>query len=126
MAEVAPAGAPAASVIAGAPKRSPSEFLKSVIGRPVLVRLNTGADYKGERDGVLLCARTLGVAHWSPVPTRSAGILVCLDGFMNIALEQSEEWSEGVLRHKLGDVFLRGNNGAPRRTPGFPLLTLCS
>ena len=29
-------------------KKTPSEFLKSVIGRPVLVRLTTGADYRGE------------------------------------------------------------------------------
>ena len=44
-----------------------------------------------------------------------AGILVCLDGFMNIAMEQTEEWVDGVLRKKYGDCFLRGNNGAPQR-----------
>ena len=41
----------------------------------------------------------------------TAGILVCLDGFMNIALEQTEEWVDGVLRNKFGDCFVRGNNG---------------
>lgn len=66
-------------------KKSPSDFLKGVVGRPVTVRLSSGVDYKG--------------------------ILVCLDGFMNIALEQTEEWIEGVLRAKLGDAFIRGNNG---------------
>ena len=29
-------------------KRSPSDFLKAVLGRPVNVRLNSGTDYKGE------------------------------------------------------------------------------
>jgi hypothetical protein len=43
---------------------------------------------------------------------RAAGILVCLDGFMNVALEQTEEWVDGALRSKFGDAFLRGNNGA--------------
>jgi len=28
-------------------KRSPSEFLKSVLGRPVKVRLNSGIEYRG-------------------------------------------------------------------------------
>lgn len=33
-------------------KRSPSDFLKAVLGRPVNVRLNTGTDYKGEKGDV--------------------------------------------------------------------------
>jgi len=32
-----------------AQKRSPSDFLKQVLGRPVTVRLSSGVDYKGER-----------------------------------------------------------------------------
>ena len=36
---------------------------------------------------------------------------MCLDGFMNIAMEQAEEWSDGLLRQKYGDCFIRGNNG---------------
>ena len=31
---------------------------------------------------------------------------------MNIVLEQAEEYVEGALRGKLGDCFIRGNNGA--------------
>lgn len=30
-------------------KRSPSDFLKQAIGRPVVVKLNSGTDYRGER-----------------------------------------------------------------------------
>ncbi|CAG8444987.1 5148_t:CDS:2 [Funneliformis mosseae] len=66
-------------------ERSPTEFLNNVIGRPVLVKLNSGVDYRG--------------------------ILSCLDGYMNIALEQTEEWVNGQLKNKYGDAFIRGNNG---------------
>lgn len=38
------------------------------------------------------------------------GILSCLDGFMNIALEQTEEYNGGQLKAKYGDAFIRGNN----------------
>ena len=66
--------------------RSPSDFLKSVLGRPVRVKLNSGVEYRG--------------------------VLACLDGYMNIAMEQTEEYNvDGQLRAKYGDCFIRGNNG---------------
>ena len=45
-------------------KYQPSDFLKAVLGRPVVVKLNSGVAYKG--------------------------VLACLDGYMNIAMEQTE------------------------------------
>ena len=39
------------------------------------------------------------------------GVLACLDGYMNIALEQTEEYVNGQLKSKHGDAFIRGNNG---------------
>ena len=39
------------------------------------------------------------------------GVLACLDGYMNIALEQTEEYINGQLKNKHGDAFIRGNNG---------------
>ena len=40
-----------------------------------------------------------------------AGVLACLDAFLNIALEQTEEYDEvGHLVAKHGDAFIRGNN----------------
>jgi U6 snRNA-associated Sm-like protein LSm6 len=39
------------------------------------------------------------------------------DGFMNIALEQTEEYVHGQLKHKYGDAFIRGNNGASASLP---------
>ena len=41
-----------------------------------------------------------------------AGILACLDGYMNIAMEQTEEYVNGQLKNKYGDAFIRGNNGS--------------
>jgi LSM domain len=40
-----------------------------------------------------------------------AGVLACLDGYMNIAMEQTEEYLDGQLKAKYGDCFIRGNNG---------------
>lgn len=73
--------APAADV--GSAK-TPADFLKSIRGKPVVVKLNSGVDYRG--------------------------ILACLDGYMNIAMEQTEEYVAGELKNKYGDAFIRGNN----------------
>lgn len=63
---------------------TPSDFLNAVLGRPVTVKLNTGGEYRG--------------------------ILACLDGYMNIALEQTEEYENGQRKQSYGDAFIRGNN----------------
>ncbi len=34
-----------------------------------------------------------------------------MDGFMNIAMEQSEEYVDGQMKARYGDCFIRGNNG---------------
>ncbi|KAK9807854.1 hypothetical protein WJX72_011386 [[Myrmecia] bisecta] len=72
----------------GAPEagsaKTPADFLKSIKGKPVVVKLNSGVDYRG--------------------------ILACLDGYMNIAMEQTEEYVNGQLKNKYGDAFIRGNN----------------
>ncbi|KAJ2687508.1 U4/U6-U5 snRNP complex subunit lsm6 [Coemansia spiralis] len=65
-------------------KKTPTDFLNHILGRRVFVRLNSGIDYRG--------------------------VLACLDGYMNIALEQTEEYVDGELRNRYGDAFIRGNN----------------
>merc|ERR1711935_949222 len=65
-------------------RQNPNDFLKTLLGRPVVVKLNSGVDYRG--------------------------VLSCLDGYMNIALEQTEEYVHGQLKNKYGDTFIRGNN----------------
>jgi U6 snRNA-associated Sm-like protein LSm6 len=64
--------------------RNPSEFLQSVIGRSVICKLNNGVIYRG--------------------------VLVALDGYLNVALEQTEEYVGGQLKGRYNDAFLRGNN----------------
>ena len=38
------------------------------------------------------------------------GVLACLDGYLNIDMEQTEEFADGQLKAKYGDCFIRGNN----------------
>ncbi|CAD7945854.1 unnamed protein product [Amoebophrya sp. A25] len=70
-----------------ASRRSPLDFTQGVVGKPVVVKLNSGADFRGS--------------------------LVCLDGYMNVVLAPgSTEYSSAgarVARHS-NDCFLRGNN----------------
>ncbi|KAI4206253.1 MAG: hypothetical protein LQ346_001224 [Caloplaca aetnensis] len=68
----------------GSEGRDPSAFLSETIGAPVTVKLNSGVVYKGELQSV--------------------------DGYMNIALEKTEEYVNGRLRRSYGDAFVRGNN----------------
>lgn len=79
------AAAPAAAARAADGRgRTPADFLSAVLGRPVVVKLNSGVEYRG--------------------------VLACLDGYMNIALEQTEEVVGGELKARYGDAFIRGNN----------------
>ncbi|KAH8875761.1 U6 snRNA-associated Sm-like protein isoform 2 [Schistosoma japonicum] len=77
-------------------KQTPRDFLKLIIGRPVVVKLNSGADYRGN---FMFAQRKLYV-----------GVLISLDGYMNVVLEQTEEYVDGQLKNKYGDTFIRGNN----------------
>lgn len=43
------------------------------------------------------------------------GTLSCLDGYMNIAMEETTEHVDGQLKNHLGDAFIRGNNGTSTR-----------
>ncbi|TGZ83188.1 hypothetical protein EX30DRAFT_304941 [Ascodesmis nigricans] len=76
------------------PSSDPSSFLSEIIGGSIVVKLNSGVEYRGELSSV--------------------------DGYMNIALEKTEEYVGGRLHAKYGDVFIRGNNGLPS-PPSLPL-----
>jgi U6 snRNA-associated Sm-like protein LSm6 len=64
--------------------KSPADFLQKVIGKRVRVKLNSGIEYRG--------------------------LLSCLDGYMNIALQETQEFFEGVAKAEYGEAFIRGNN----------------
>ncbi|KAJ9114554.1 U4/U6-U5 snRNP complex subunit lsm6 [Naganishia adeliensis] len=63
---------------------SPAEFLKNVVGKEVKVRIGQGIDYQGN--------------------------LSCLDGYMNVAMENTKEMVDGKVTASFGDAFIRGNN----------------
>lgn len=97
-------------------KQTPSDFLKQIIGRPVVVKLNSGVDYRGIvviffKSTYIVSFRNDAFNHKYATRGLSTGVLACLDGYMNIAIEQTEEYVNGQLKNKYGDAFLRGNNG---------------
>ena len=89
-----------------------TDFLKGVA-----VRLPSGVDYCGPFRHPA-CADGL----WT-------GVLSRRDGYMNIALEPSEEHVGGTLTNRYGDAFVRGNNGpssSPYSSCSRPLSPLSS
>ena len=66
--------------------KTPADFLKSIRGKPVVVKLNSGVDYRG--------------------------ILACLDGYMNIAMEQTEVRSSSRSRLTRSTRASRSNDAS--------------
>jgi U6 snRNA-associated Sm-like protein LSm6 len=81
--------------------RDPSGFLSAIIGAPVTVKLNSGTVYRG----------TLAAQKCYVKLRTCLGELQSVDGYMNIALEQTKEYINGQLSRTYGDAFIRGNNG---------------
>lgn len=105
-------------VVAGPAVGSPSEFLKNIVGKRVKVRIGSGIDYHGKS---LFGHPIIPTGTHAKCPSDRggdlrvvayvAGLLTCLDGYMNVALEETEEYAGGQLTARYGDCFLRGNNG---------------
>jgi|TARA_B100000795_G_scaffold66968_1_gene45951 U6 snRNA-associated Sm-like protein LSm6 len=75
---------PPAAEAEGTKSVTPNDFVHSIVGKSVIVKLNSGVCYHG--------------------------VLACLDGFMNLALESCEEYVDGQRTKSFGDCFIRGNN----------------
>jgi U6 snRNA-associated Sm-like protein LSm6 len=98
--------------------KDPSGFLGEIIGNPVTVKLNSGVVYKGRCQISLTPCRLhvrVEVVYLSVLSRADTlamtGELQSVDGYMNIALEKTEEYVGGVKRRTYGDAFVRGNNG---------------
>ncbi|KAI6699069.1 hypothetical protein NL676_019188 [Syzygium grande] len=76
--------------------KTPADFLKSIRGRPVVVKLNSGVDCRG--------------------------ILACLDGYMNIAMEQTEEYINRQLKNNSVHQHFKVDSGGW----GLALIVLCN
>ncbi|MES1916911.1 MAG: U4/U6-U5 snRNP complex subunit lsm6 [Cercozoa sp. M6MM] len=72
-------------------KKTPGDFLRSIFGKRVIVKLNNSVEYRG--------------------------VLACLDSYMNVAMEECEEYVDGQLKARYGDAFIRGNNVCYVSTP---------
>lgn len=83
--------------------KDPSGFLSEIIGAPVTVKLNSSVVYKGE------IVQSITSEPYSSFST--VGLLSSVDGYMNIALEKTEEYVDDELKRTYGDAFVRGNNG---------------
>jgi U6 snRNA-associated Sm-like protein LSm6 len=87
-----------------APTGTPTDFLKGVVGKKVIVRLTSGVDYRGILSLSLLEPSLLMYVCMF-VFLLFAGVLSCLDGYMNIALEQTEEHVNSVVTNQYGDAL---------------------
>ncbi len=70
--------------------KSPADFLKSIKGKPVVVKLNSGVDYRGALPYASRTACIRELARSQACCGILTGILACLDGYMNLAMEQTE------------------------------------
>ncbi|KAK4830392.1 hypothetical protein QYF61_010903 [Mycteria americana] len=81
-------GAGGAALTGCCPRQSlplnPKPFLNGLTGKPVMVKLKWGMEYKG--------------------------YLVSVDGYMNMQLANTEEYIDGALSGHLGEVLIRCNN----------------
>lgn len=87
--------------------KDPADFLKQAIGKSVIVKLHSGFSYKGicQNEGDIGIKTTLPILPF-------VGTLICLDGFMNIAMENSEEYFGTRKLSSFKNIFIRGNNGS--------------
>ncbi|KAJ3191187.1 hypothetical protein HK101_007999 [Irineochytrium annulatum] len=63
---------------------NPKPFLNSLTGKPVMLKLKWGQEYKG--------------------------FLVSVDSYMNVQLANTEEYIDGTSTGALGEVLVRCNN----------------
>jgi len=74
---------PPTTQILSKPRQKPGDFLKKLLNNAILVKLNSGHDFRG--------------------------ILLSLDGYLNVVLEKAEEYVGGEYVKYHGSIFVRGN-----------------
>ena len=91
---------------------NPKPFLQELTGKPTIVKLKWGMEYKGAlplRAGMDLLPR---LRARSDLCSRAAGagFLASVDRYMNLQLANTEEWVDGTFSGNLGEVLIRCNN----------------
>lgn len=106
---------------------NPKPFLQELTGKPCIVKLKWGMEYKGAPQ---ICAASrlpptsAARVEPSPAPPR-AGYLASVDRYMNLQLASTEEWVDGTFSGNLGEVLIRcASRLSPR--PPFPFRLLAT
>ncbi|KAL2927999.1 putative small nuclear ribonucleoprotein F [Bienertia sinuspersici] len=96
-------------------KRNLKPFLNNLTGKPVIVKLKWGMEYKNIPCDQIFCSMTAILSYflfsfallflWS-----LACYLVSIDGYMNLQLVNTEEYIEGQKTEDLGEILIRCNN----------------
>ncbi len=110
---------------------NPKPFLNELTGKPVIVKLKWGMEYKGTfyprfvrviSRFVVHLPRTRLIRCHLPLRARVAtfmrktktenfpGFLVSIDPYMNLQLANTEEWIDSKFTGNLGEVLIRCNN----------------
>eukprot|EP00891_Asterochloris_glomerata_P008230 jgi/Astpho2/8230/Aster-01319 len=102
----------------GGSTKTPSDFLKSIRGKPVVVKLNSGVDYRGEDlhgmgEQCVSCCLTQFL--------RKAAQDCLAEHFASTCLQ---EYVQGQLKKSFGDVFIRGNNAPTHLSLQFSISAL--
>ncbi len=93
--------------------KDPSGFLSEIIGNPVICQAQLWRRlHRVSIDDLLVLVRVVRF-EFAPADPHT-GELQSVDGYMNIALEKTEEYVDGVKKRSYGDAFVRGNNGESR------------
>lgn len=79
---------------------NPKPFLNALTGKPVLVKLKWGMEYKVKTTEFEFNLYFVFIQ----------GYLVAVDGYMNLQLANSEEYIDGALAGHLGEILVRCNN----------------
>ena len=110
--------------------RTPADFLKSIKGKPVVVKLNSGVDYRGTAAGAyrlfvyqaehmchVICrdSRLLRWLHEHRDGANRGNKLQTYDTISRSDVASIEcmlqEYVQGQLKNRYGDAFILGNNG---------------
>lgn len=78
---------------------NPKPFLADLTGKPIIVKLKWGMEYKG--------VQVLEHPSHEVFTRHCSGFLVSTDAYMNLQLANTEEYIDGSFTGNLGEVLIR-------------------
>lgn len=87
---------------------NPKPFLNSLAGKPVVCKLKWGMEYKGSSTIFIYDFTTYHIFFkFAYYFSFISGILVAVDGYMNLQLANAEEYIDGNNTGSLGEILIR-------------------